>query len=297
VLERIYRDKPDVVDDPAEKASLLLQVDGDVASSSNTDPISSQTAILNPNDAQASTAGSTAFEFDPAEDVSLANNDGELPTDETCTQNALVRKGATTCEGCAGSYNGHRCDGGHYAERCDGQNWVKTQLCILTDYDQQHLWMGESEPAQWNIYDSQVPGAYGWSYYIRAFDLFKEPTFDLDTEVGWGQWTSPKTQPPIEFELKYCNYNPRLFTCGDFKFNEPNCCGSKDPQKQNCGFLQEDIGIEEFTEKLTTQCGLYEENEHRESRACESGLMSGTIEGGMGYWMYTLPTDHGERRS
>ena len=48
--------------------------------------------------------------------------------------------------------------------------------------------------------------------------------------------------------------------------------------------LQEDIGIDEFTEKLTKQCGLYQENAHHESYACEYSMMSGTVEGGMGYW-------------
>ena len=42
-----------------------------------------------------------------------------------------------------------------------------------------------SVPEWFSERESGRPQYTGWSYYLRAFDLFKEQAI---SEVGWGQW-------------------------------------------------------------------------------------------------------------
>lgn len=97
----------------------------------------------------------------------------------------------------------------------------------------------------------------GWSYYARAFNMFREQP---RAEIGWGQWTKPSSSDSFN---EVCGVNPRGFTCQDNSGPE-GCSGSYTDMEQ-CTYWV---------------CG-------------EEGLggVRGSIEGGMGYWpSYTIET-------
>ena len=97
----------------------------------------------------------------------------------------------------------------------------------------------------------------GWSYYARAFNMFREQP---RAEIGWGQWTKPSSSDSFN---EVCGVNQRGFTCQDNSGPE-GCSGSYTDMEQ-CTYWV---------------CG-------------EEGLggVRGSIEGGMGYWpSYTIET-------
>ena len=71
---------------------------------------------------------------------------------------------------------------------------------------------GGYAPAEWDYASPTTTtsaGVYGWSYYMRAFNLLREqPT----QELGWGQWSKPAS-PPSGLPLKVCGMHPAGFLC------------------------------------------------------------------------------------
>jgi hypothetical protein len=103
---------------------------------------------------------------------------------------------------------------------------------------------------------------YGWSYYLRAFDLIGDTPVQ---EVGWGQWSKPAV--PAD-GLDVCGIHPHGLLCDE----EGAQLGG---DLANCGHLdwQELEACEAWCCAEEDRCGV-----------------RGSIEGGMGYWMYTLAT-------
>lgn len=131
-------------------------------------------------------------------------------------------------------------------------------------------------------YDAGSTGAglFGWSYYIRAFDLLRDTP---QKQIGWGQWTKPKSPADdSESALSVCSLHPHGFVCDE----APSCpvftasCADQvqsEAAKSGCGHIQHhDLVACNFWE-----CG-------QEGK----GGIRGSVEGGMGYWEYTLETSH-----
>ena len=59
---------------------------------------------------------------------------------------------------------------------------------------------------------TQHTGLFGWSYYLRAFNLIREET--PTQEIGWGQWSKPST-PPTGKPLQVCGMHPGGFVCDE----------------------------------------------------------------------------------
>jgi len=122
-------------------------------------------------------------------------------------------------------------------------------------------------PAEWDYSNAPEPanGVYGWSYYIRAYDLIRDTPV---REIGWGQWSKPGA--PTD-GLEVCGLHPHGFTC-------------------------EETTPDEWTGSLKG-CGStsYTELEQCKEWCCgeeDKCGVRGSIEGGMGYWMYTVETPH-----
>lgn len=147
-------------------------------------------------------------------------------------------------------------------------------------------------------------GLTSWSFYIRAFNL--APGGFGDAEFGWGQWSKPSSTD-INFN-DVCAINPLGFTCengenggaGCITYDreslpntqpacEKSCKNESDEEKNgvsNCLKSQ-------WTDNVKQFCGSadYSEREKCEYWICgndNKGGVVGSIEGGMGYWPYTL---------
>eukprot|EP00949_MAST-11_sp_MAST-11-sp1_P001248 g1248.t1 len=153
--------------------------------------------------------------------------------------------------------------------------------------DEKINFSGGYAPSEWN-YDqpsSDQAGIFAWSYYMRVFNLIEEqPT----QEIGWGQWSKPAS-PPSSKPLEVCGMHPGGFLCEETPTITPDCfttfpgveqCTADDEACQclnNCG----------ATDYLTRRnCRFWKCN------LDDKGGVSGSIEGGLGYWMYTLATPH-----
>eukprot|EP00536_Pseudo-nitzschia_multiseries_P005126 jgi/Psemu1/285561/fgenesh1_pg.93_\ len=114
---------------------------------------------------------------------------------------------------------------------------------------------------------SEQDEIYGWSYYRRAYDLIQDTPAE---ELGWGQWSSGHKD-----DLEVCGRHPHGFVCD----KEPPATERMLGELQNCG--SQDLDVLKKCE--FSCCG--------EPHKC---FLSGNsnIEGGMGYWMYTLETPH-----
>jgi hypothetical protein len=190
--------------------------------------------------------------FEPSSEDSAAS-DTELPAGDECTEGA-ARLGESPCgeEGVA-------------AQVCSNGFWTDSAICLDTpegQYAEVNLSTGYGAP-EWDYGVAEYPasGLEGWSYYLRAFDLLRETPVK---ELGWGQWSKPEM--PVD-GLSVCGLHPHGFTCEDGGGLEGELvgCGHTDAEAlEECAFWC--CGEED-------RCGV-----------------RGSIEGGMGYWMYTLET-------
>lgn len=70
-------------------------------------------------------------------------------------------------------------------------------------------------PAEWDYSlhsTSSSNGLFGWSYYLRAFNLIREET--PTQEIGWGQWSKPAS-PAVGKPLEVCGMHPAGFVCDE----------------------------------------------------------------------------------
>ena len=180
------------------------------------------------------------------------------PTSDICTDGE-VRETTTSC--------GSESEGVEI-EICRLGDWSPDVFCLLQPKDEElryskaNIFAGYS-PVEWDYGTSNENRIHAWSYYVRAFDLIQDQPV---SEVGWGQWTKPII--PDE-GLEVCGAHPHGFTCEGMDSNDPELanCGHTDPTLlENCEYWC--CGEED-------KCGV-----------------RGSIEGGMGYWMYTLETSH-----
>ena len=161
---------------------------------------------------------------------------------------------------------------------------------LMSSVEHSRLHMGGGHaPAEWS-YDAG--GLRGWSYYIRAFNLLREQP---SMEIGWGQWSKPGGHS--EDILEVCGLHPGGFVCDPCEACEstgtcsdpvtgdpaPISGGCQDPIREdptlaNCGHPTD--------YEATESCAFWECGED------SKGGVRGSIEGGMGYWMYTLETPH-----
>jgi len=89
-------------------------------------------------------------------------------------------------------------------------------LCLLTTTarslsNNKINFAGGYASAEWDYTQAPVNqnGIFGWSYYMRAFNLLKEtPT----QEIGWGQWSKPAS-PPASKPLEVCGMHPGGYLC------------------------------------------------------------------------------------
>jgi len=111
----------------------------------------------------------------------------------------------------------------------------------------------------------------GWSYYIRAFDFVRDTPMQ---ELGWSQWTSGDIVGGGEAQ-EVCGLHPHSFVCE--KDNPPSDDEMRGEYK-NFGSME----LNKLEKCEADCCG--------DSNKC--GLGESNIEGGMGYWMYTLEHPH-----
>ena len=147
---------------------------------------------------------------------------------------------------------------------------------------------GGYAPAEWDYASPTTAtsaGVYGWSYYMRAFNLLREqPT----QELGWGQWSKPAS-PPSGKPLQVCGMHPGGFVCEQTPTITADCLSTA-PGNETCTADNEactclnGCGATDYLTRRT--CRYWKCNLN------DKGGMSGSIEGGMGYWMYTLMTPH-----
>ena len=199
----------------------------------------------------------------PGDAPSCTCLDGFSGDGQTCTP-ANFRVTATAC----GAQNE-----GFTVEEKVGDNWQATGLCLLSgaeEYEGINLLTGYQAP-EWNYEQATPParGMFGWSYYLRAFDLIADTPVK---EVGWGQWTKPAAPRTGggDVDLAVCGIHPHGFVCDE---TAPDLVG----ELQNCGHTdyQSLEGCNVWCCADEDKCGI-----------------RGSIEGGMGYWMYTLETPH-----
>jgi len=113
---------------------------------------------------------------------------------------------------------------------------------------------------------------FGWSYYIRAFDMVRDTPVK---ELGWGQWTKGDL-PGGGQSQEVCGRHPNSFVCN---LNNPPSDDEMDGEFQHCGSTD----LDEMEKCTAGCCG--------DNNKC--GIGGGNaIEGGMGYWMYTLEHPH-----
>ena len=214
---------------------------------------------------------STELPVTPLDDLGASPEPDEGPSqDEDTDTSPSTPPGECT----AGSYREGSApcgaDGdGLRVQRCDNGQWADSDLCLLgasDSYDALNLGAGYGAP-EWD-YDEVAPparGVYGWSYYIRAFDLIRDTPVK---EIGWGQWSKPSM--PAD-GLDVCGLHPHGFTCEEVSDDE------FDGDLASCGHLDW-----QSLESCRVWCCA-------EDDKCG---VRGSIEGGMGYWMYTLQTPH-----
>lgn len=159
-------------------------------------------------------------------------------------------------------------DGGVQIDVCQDGDWVRNTYCLLQpndeelEYDRINVFSAY-QPVDWEYGNEFESHIHGWSYYIRAFDLIQDQPVQ---EVGWGQWSKPNIP---DDGLEVCGVHPHGFTCEGMDSTDPDLagCGYTDPSlMESCDYWccsEED------------KCGV-----------------RGSIEGGMGYWMYSLETNH-----
>ncbi len=147
---------------------------------------------------------------------------------------------------------------GTVLEVCAAGTWTGPELCRL---EQGSVGGGgPAEPVSWDFQEGPVDG---YSYYLRAFDfVWDQPV----AELGWGQWTKPSD--PLG-GMPVCGDHPHTYTCEGFDESDPALAG---------------CGATDAATLATCSLGCCGEEERCGIR--------GTIEGGMGYWMYTLETPH-----
>ena len=159
-------------------------------------------------------------------------------------------------------------DEGVYVDVCENDDWALNSLCLLQAKDEElqytkaNIFAGYG-PVEWDYGTEDANRIHGWSYYLRAFDLIQDQPV---AAVGWGQWTKPRVP---DAGLEVCGLHPHGFTCEGMDSTDPTLddCGHTDPTLlESCEFWE---------------CGTE-----------DKGGIRGSIEGGMGYWMYTLETDH-----
>ena len=111
---------------------------------------------------------------------------------------------------------------GYSIQHCTKRKWENVG-CL--EYARLHGGAGFTS-VEWDYDQAQAPaqGVYGWSYYIRAFDLIRDTPV---REIGWGQWSKPG-QPEVEV----CGLHPHGFTCEETTDDEwqgsLKGCGSTD---------------------------------------------------------------------
>jgi len=179
------------------------------------------------------------------------------PSDSCSPLGSVRKKGRCSGNGDDEEKNGYK------VEWCsDNEKWE-----ALGCLEESRLHGGAGfAPAEWDY--SKAPngaeGVYGWSYYIRAFDLIRDTPV---REIGWGQWS----KPGVPKDLKVCGLHPHGFTCEETTPDEwtgsLKGCGSTEYKKlEKC---------KEWCCGEEDKCGV-----------------RGSIEGGMGYWMYSVETPH-----
>ena len=151
----------------------------------------------------------------------------------------------------------------------EGETWLPTAICMMSadrSYDQINLFAGYFS-SEWDYSQAAFPakGMYGWSYYLRAFDLIRDTPVH---ELGWGQWSKPSM--PAD-GLEVCGIHPHGFVCDEEAPSAEAMAGDL----KGCG----DTEYENLEACAFWCCG--------EEDKC---AVRGSIEGGMGYWMYTLET-------
>ena len=187
---------------------------------------------------------------------STASCDPKMSTD--CLEGE-VRETQTTC----GEEDAHV-----FVDTCQNGLWDKKSLCLAPQGEYEQLNFGAGYfPGEYDYDQAAHPaqGVYGWSYYLRAFDLVRDTPV---REIGWGQWSKPSM--PAD-GLEVCGVHPHGFVCDEDSTYELEAelkdCGHTDWQKL------EDCQVWCCSEE--DKCGV-----------------RGSIEGGMGYWMYTIDTPH-----
>ena len=222
--------------------------------------------------------GATTIEVDSGMGAAETTDAGAAltPEQDAGTSNATAPDAGTIIAECIegnAQLGTTSCDNeglGFYAHLCTNGQWQESTLCVEASHENQahenlNLLTGYA-PSEWDYDQATAPanGVYGWSYYLRAFDLIRDTPV---SEIGWGQWSKPAA--PAD-GLSVCGLSPRGFVCEE----EPITLS---PELQNCGH-------QDYTSLEGCQfwcCG--------EEDKCG---VRGSIEGGMGYWMYTLETPH-----
>jgi hypothetical protein len=202
---------------------------------------------------------------DTTESFTCACNAGYSGDGTSCSSGSRI--GTTPC----GSQDEDGNYPGVYVQELNGETWTDSTLCLMSgdrEYDELHFGAGYG-PAEWDYEQAAFPasGMYGWSYYLRAFDLIRDTPVH---ELGWGQWSKPSG--PAD-GVAVCGLHPHGFVCDE----DPPTVEEMAGEVQNCGH----VGYEELEDCAVWCCG--------EEDKCG---VRGSIEGGMGYWMYTLETPH-----
>jgi len=189
-------------------------------------------------------------------------------TCEDCPAGSCSPVGSVRKKGRCGEDDGEGNEkSGKTVQLCSGKTEKWEELGCL---EESRLHAGAGfPPAEWDYTKAPEPanGVYGWSYYIRAFDLIRDTPV---REIGWGQWSKPGS--PTD-GLEVCGLHPHGFTCEETTPDEWTPTGSL----KGCG----STSYTELEECKVWCCG--------EEEKCG---VRGSIEGGMGYWMYTLETPH-----
>ncbi len=241
--------------------AISIEVDSGTSAAETTDAGPPSTAETDAGN-EAVTSSDAGMATTPEQDAGTSNTtapDAGIIIAECVEGNAQL--GTTPC--------GH--EGlGFLAHLCTNGQWQESTLCVEASHENQahenlNLLTGYA-PSEWDYDQATAPanGVYGWSYYLRAFDLIRDTPV---SEIGWGQWSKPAA--PAD-GLSVCGLSPRGFVCEE----EPMTLS---PELQNCGYQDYSSleGCQFWCCGEEDKCGV-----------------RGSIEGGMGYWMYTLETPH-----
>jgi len=157
--------------------------------------------------------------------------------------------------------------GGRKVEVCEKKKW-KDMGCL--EYDPFSIVAG-FHPGDL-IRSSRL---YGWSYYIRAFDMVRDTPV---REIGYGQWTSGDIAGGGKSQ-EVCGRHPHSLGRICNNPNNPPSDDDMNGEYKNCGSMD----LDKLEECDAECCG--------DNNKC--GIGGGAnIEGGMGYWMYTLEHPH-----